>query len=108
MTQSFWHDDARYLETYWQAIPGIWVHGDLALRTPKAISLHDGALGRPLKVAGKRLGPAEGRRSSWNCMTWPRRPPSGIADAAKGQKLVVFVVPRPGVSVPDDALRRPP
>ncbi len=32
MTLSFWHDDERYLDTYWRTIPGLWVHGDLAVR----------------------------------------------------------------------------
>ncbi|MGX5806482.1 hypothetical protein ACWGS9_35920, partial [Bradyrhizobium sp. Arg314] len=31
MTQSFWQDNERYLDSYWRTIPGIWVHGDLAM-----------------------------------------------------------------------------
>jgi acyl-CoA synthetase (AMP-forming)/AMP-acid ligase II len=56
---SFWQDDDRYLDTYWQAIPGIWVHGDLALRTVAGDFFMMGRSDDTLKVAGKRLGPAE-------------------------------------------------
>ncbi|KDD17931.1 AMP-binding protein [Bordetella bronchiseptica] len=105
MTQSFWHDDARYLETYWQAIPGIWVHGDLALRTPEGYFFMMGRSDDTLKVAGKRLGPAEVEEVVLELHDVAEAAAIGVADAAKGQKLVVFVVPRPGVSVPEDALQ---
>src|SRR3546814_16226918 len=59
MTYSFWRDDQRYLETYWQAIPGIWVHGDLALRTREGNFFIMGRSDDTLKVDGKRRGPAE-------------------------------------------------
>src|SRR5205823_13953021 len=58
-TNGFWRDDKRYLETYWRHYPGMWHHGDFVYVD------HDGfwyVLGRSddtIKVAGKRLGPAE-------------------------------------------------
>jgi acetyl-CoA synthetase len=32
LSRSLWHDDARYLESYWEAIPGLWRQGDWAIR----------------------------------------------------------------------------
>ncbi len=61
MTRGFWQDEARYLETYFQKVPGVWVHGDLALQDEEG---HFFILGRSddtLKVAGKRVGPARWR-----------------------------------------------
>jgi len=58
MTQSFWNDRERYLETYWQQIPGIWTHGDLALRAAAAVLFLLGRSDDTLKIAGKRVGPA--------------------------------------------------
>ena len=72
MTQSFWCDDERYLETYWHTIPGIWVHGD-PLRTPDGNYFMMGRSDDTLKVAGKRLGRPRSRKSCWSCRTWPRR-----------------------------------
>ena len=59
MTRGFWRDPERYLETYWSRIPGVWVHGDWAEIDDDG---HWFILGRSddtLKVAGKRVGPAE-------------------------------------------------
>ncbi|MDR5752403.1 MULTISPECIES: AMP-binding protein [unclassified Caballeronia] len=95
MTQSFWDDDERYLETYWQAIPGIWVHGDLALRTPEGDFFMMGRSDDTLKVAGKRLGPAEVEEVVLELSDVAEAAAIGVADAEKGQKLVVFVVAKP-------------
>ena len=59
MTNSFWRDDERYLDTYWRTIPGIWVHGDLALRNAQGEYFLRGRSDDTLKLAGKRVGPAE-------------------------------------------------
>lgn len=92
MTHSFWHDDERYLETYWQAIPGIWVHGDLALRTEDGNFFMMGRSDDTLKVAGKRLGPAEVEEVVLELPGVSEVAAIGVDDADKGQKLVVFVV----------------
>ena len=105
MTQSFWRDDARYLETYWQTIPGIWVHGDLVLRTPEGNFFMMGRSDDTLKVAGKRLGPAEVEEVVLELPDLAEAAAIGVADADKGQKLVVFVVPKPGAAVSADQLR---
>ncbi|MFT3814940.1 MAG: AMP-binding protein [Acidovorax sp.] len=98
MTHSFWRDDDRYLESYWQTIPGIWVHGDLALRTPEGNFFMMGRSDDTLKVAGKRLGPAEVEEVVLELPGVAEAAAIGVADADKGQKLVVFVVPKPGVT----------
>ncbi|MFT3721075.1 AMP-binding protein [Pseudorhodoferax sp.] len=104
MTQSFWHDDERYLETYWQTIPGLWVHGDLALRTPEGNFFMMGRSDDTLKVAGKRLGPAEVEEVVLELPGVAEAAAIGVDDADKGQKLVVFVIARPDAP-PADALQ---
>lgn len=100
MTQSFWEDDARYLETYWRTLPGMWVHGDLAERD------HDGNLfirGRSddtIKLAGKRIGPAEIEDVLLEVPGTIELAAIGVNDSDKGQILVVFAVCQQG-SVPD-------
>lgn len=105
MTQSFWRDDERYLETYWRTIPGIWVHGDLALRTPEGNFFMMGRSDDTLKVAGKRLGPAEVEEVVLELADVAEAAAIGVADAEKGQKLVVFVVPKPGAAATADELQ---
>jgi acetyl-CoA synthetase len=95
MTQSFWQDDERYLETYWRTVPGIWVHGDLALRREDGVFFMMGRSDDTLKVAGKRLGPAEVEEVVLELPAVAEAAAIGVDDPDKGQKLVVFVVARP-------------
>ena len=93
MTQAFWEDRERYLDTYWRSVPGLWIDGDLAVEEADG---HFFLLGRSddtIKVAGKRLGPAEVEDVLLEMPGVSEAAAIGIEDAAKGQRLVVFVVP---------------
>ena len=95
MTQAFWEDRERYLDTYWRSVPGMWIHGDLAIEEEDG---HFFLLGRSddtIKVAGKRLGPAEVEDVLLEMPEISEAAAIGIEDSAKGQRLVVFVVPAP-------------
>ncbi len=92
MTQSFWRDDERYLDTYWRTVPGLWIHGDLALQTDDGHFFMRGRSDDTLKLAGKRLGPAEVEDVLLEMEQVTEAAAIGVDDAAKGQKLVVFVV----------------
>src|SRR5262249_49285104 len=59
MTKGIWRDSARYLESYWRAIPGVWTHGDFAKRDGAGLYYVLGRSDDTIKVAGKRTGPAE-------------------------------------------------
>jgi acetyl-CoA synthetase len=97
MTRSFWNDDDRYLQTYWSRFPATWVHGDFVMRTASATP---GAcsyviLGRSddtLKIAGKRLGPAEVEEIALGVRCVAEAAAIGVDDPQKGQQLVLFVV----------------
>jgi acetyl-CoA synthetase len=93
MTRSFWEDDARYLETYWQTVPGIWIHGDLAIRTRNGDFFLRGRSDDTLKLAGKRLGPAEVEEVMLELPGVSEAAAIGVDDPAKGQALVVFAIP---------------
>jgi acetyl-CoA synthetase len=93
MTRAFWQDRTRYLETYWSRFPGIWVHGDLALRRADGVFFLRGRSDDTLKIAGKRLGSAEVEEVLLELRGVAETAAIGVEDAAKGQKLVVFVVP---------------
>lgn len=104
MTQSFWRDDKRYLDSYWHTIPGLWVHGDLALRREDGCLFMMGRSDDTLKVAGKRLGPAEVEEIVLELPEVAEAAAIGVADADKGQKLVVFVVRTPSSDADTAAL----
>ena len=102
MTQAFWEDRERYLDTYWRSVPGLWIHGDLAVEEADG---HFFLLGRSddtIKVAGKRLGPAEVEDVLLEMPGVSEAAAIGIEDAAKGQRLVVFIVPAPQQPLPNN------
>jgi acetyl-CoA synthetase len=59
LTRGLWRDPQRYLESYWQRIPGVWVQGDLAMRDADGLWYMLGRSDDTIKIAGKRTGPAE-------------------------------------------------
>jgi len=102
MTRGFWGDKQRYLETYWSRFPDVWVHGDWAYVDPE-----DGlwyVLGRSddtIKVAGKRLGPAEVESVLVGNSAVAEAAAIGVPDELKGEALVCFVILRPGKAATD-------
>jgi len=104
MTASFWEDEARYLETYWRTLPGLWVHGDLARRTADGDFFMMGRSDDTIKLAGKRLGPAEVEEILLELPEVAEAAAIGVDDVAKGQKLVVFLVVNPAHAAASDEL----
>lgn len=104
MTASFWQDDNRYIDSYWSTIPGAWVHGDLAIRDKSGAFLMMGRSDDTIKVAGKRLGPAEVEEVVLELDAVSEAAAVGVNDAVKGQKLIVFLIPTPGHAETTEAL----
>ncbi|ADB86402.1 AMP-binding protein [Saccharolobus islandicus] len=96
MTRGFWRNPERYIETYWSIWKDIWVHGDLAYRDEEGYFYIVGRSDDTIKVAGKRVGPAE-IESMLN--SFPNVVESacvGVPDPMKGEKIVCFVVSKVG------------
>lgn len=96
MTRSFLGDDARYLETYFSKFPGVWYHGDWALRDADDQWFVLGRSDDTIKVAGKRVGPAEVEGVLTAHAAVSEAATIGVPDDLKGQVLVCFVVFKPG------------
>ncbi|MCW5955714.1 MAG: AMP-binding protein [Pyrinomonadaceae bacterium] len=92
MARGFWQEKERYLETYWRRFKNIWVHGDWAMRDKDG---HWFILGRSddtLKVAGKRVGPAEVESLLVAHPFVTEAAVIGVPDEVKGTAMVAFVV----------------
>ena len=96
MTQGFWRDRQRYLDTYWSRWPGVWVHGDWAYVAEDGLWYVLGRSDDTIKVAGKRLGPAEVESVLVADPAVAEAAAVGIPDELKGESLACFVVLRSG------------
>jgi acetyl-CoA synthetase len=104
MTRGLYRDPERYLETYWSRFAGVWWHGDFASVSADGQWFLHGRSDDTIKVAGKRLGPAEVETVVVAHPSVLEAAAVGVPDELKGESLWVFVVPGPGVE-PDEALR---
>ena len=103
MTRGFWKDDRRYEETYWSRFPNVWVHGDWAEVDEDGLWYILGRSDDTIKIAGKRVGPAEVESVLVEHPSVIEAAAIGIPDELKGQSLACFCVLRPGTS-PSPAL----
>ena len=98
MTQGFWRDPQRYLDTYWSRWPNVWVHGDWAATDEDGFWYILGRSDDTIKVAGKRLGPAEVEAALTSHTAVSEAAAIGVPHAVKGESLVCFVVLKNGVT----------
>jgi acetyl-CoA synthetase len=98
MTRGFWQDRERYLDTYWSRFPDVWVHGDWAEVAESGLWYIRGRSDDTIKVAGKRLGPAEVESVLVADPDVAEAAALGVPDEVKGEALVAIVVLRPGAT----------
>lgn len=104
MTRGFWKDPQRYLDAYWARWPNVWVHGDFAAVDADGLWYILGRSDDTIKIAGKRLGPAEVESILVRHPAVVESAAIGVPHEVKGSELVVFVVLKKGVEA-SDALR---
>ncbi len=104
MTCGFWQDPERYLDSYWRRLPGVWVHGDFAAVDEDGQWFILGRSDDTIKVAGKRVGPAEVESVLAGHPAVAEAAAIGVPHAIKGEAVVAFAVLKPGYE-PGEALR---
>ena len=98
MTRGFWKDRERYIETYWSRFPDVWVHGDWAAIDEDGLSYILGRSDDTIKIAGKRLGPAEVESILVAHAQVSEAAAIGVPDSIKGEALVCFCVLKKGAN----------
>jgi acetyl-CoA synthetase len=96
-TKSLWRDDDRYLDSYWHTLPGLWVHGDFAMRDEDGLAYILGRSDDTIKVSGKRTGPSEIETLLTGTGKVSEAAVIGVPDEVKGSAIVCVCVPMPGV-----------
>lgn len=96
MTRGFWNEPERYIETYWSRWPGVWFHGDWASVDKDGYWFLHGRTDDVIKVAGKRLGPAEVESIINEHKAVRESACIGLPHELKGEVLACFVALNPG------------
>ncbi len=104
MTRGFWGDRERYLDSYWRRHPGRWTHGDFAAVDADGLWYILGRSDDTIKVAGKRLGPAEVEAVLNAHPAVVESAAVGVPHDVKGQEVVAFAVLADGHE-PSETLR---
>ena len=102
MTRGFWRDPQRYLQTYWSRLPNVWVHGDWAAVDSDGLWYILGRSDDVIKVAGKRLGPAEVESALVKHPAVQECAAIGVPDEVKGESVVCFTILKPDYTPSED------
>jgi acetyl-CoA synthetase len=98
MTRGFWKDRERYIESYWSRWPDTWVHGDWAAIDDDGLWYILGRSDDTIKIAGKRLGPAEVESILVAHPQVSEAAAVGVPDPIKGEVMVCFCVLKEGAN----------
>ena len=104
LTNGFWKEPERYLETYFSRWEGVWYHGDWAKVDEKGLWYLYGRSDDTIKVSGKRVGPSEIESQLIKHPDVIEAAVVGTPHPVKGEGLTCFVVTRDSRE-PGDALR---
>ncbi len=105
MTRGFWNDRERYLDTYWRRFENVWMHGDFAAIDADGLWYILGRSDDTIKVAGKRLGPAEVEAILNAHEAVAESAAIGVPHPIKGEEVAAFCVLKPGFE-PSEPLRQ--
>ena len=103
--QTVWRDDARFLKTYWQSIPGKTLYNtfDWGIRDEDGYYYILGRTDDVINVAGHRLGTREIEESISSHPAVAEVAVVGVAEPIKGQVAMAFAVLRDPAAYPDAA-----
>ncbi|MFC0561761.1 AMP-binding protein [Halalkalibacter alkalisediminis] len=92
MTNGFWEQPKRYIETYWSRWPSTWVHGDWVIVDESGYFKITGRSDDIINMAGKRMGPSEMETVLASHDLVHEAGVIGVPDVQKGDAAVCFVV----------------
>lgn len=105
MTRGLWKEPERYIEVYWSRFPGVWYHGDWALIDQDGYWFLLGRADDVIKVAGKRIGPAEIESILNSHPAVAESACIGVPHSIKGEVIACFITLKKGYE-PSEELKR--
>lgn len=103
-TRSLWHDDERFIESYYSMFGDKWRQGDFAMIDADGFWYLLGRSDDTIKVSGKRTGPSEIEGILTGTGKIVEAAVIGLPDQIKGSTVGCVCVPMPGVDA-NESLR---
>ena len=103
--QTVWQDDARFVKTYWESIPGRLIYStfDWGIRDESGYYFILGRTDDVINVAGHRLGTREIEESIASHKAIMEVAVVGVEDKLKGQVAMAFAVLKDAAAYATDA-----
>lgn len=101
LTRGLWNDRERYMDTYWNRHPGLWIQGDVASMDEDGLWYLHGRADDTIKVAGKRTGPGEVEQLLLATGLVSEAAAVGVPDRLKGEAIVCACVRSRAADPPD-------
>ncbi len=103
--QTVWRDDERFVQTYWNSIPGRLIYStfDWGIRDQDGYFFILGRTDDVINVAGHRLGTREIEESISSHPNVAEVAVVGVADQLKGQVAMAFAVVKDASQIADEA-----
>jgi len=105
LTPTLWGDHERYVQNYWNRIPGVYYTGDAAQRDEDGYIWFLGRMDEIIKISAHRIGTIEIESALLQHAAVAEAAVIGRPDPLRGETACALVTLRSGY-VPDDALRQ--
>ncbi|MDD2218754.1 MAG: acetate--CoA ligase [Desulfoplanes sp.] len=102
MLLGLYNDPERYKKAYWEAIPGMYLAGDVARKDEDGYIWIQGRSDDVLNIAGHRIGTAELESALVSHRAVAEAAIIGIPDAIKGEVAKAFVILNEEFNDPED------
>ncbi|MGA3405393.1 MAG: acetate--CoA ligase [Candidatus Bathyarchaeia archaeon] len=104
LTPSLWRDHQRYVENYWNRIPGVYTTGDAAMMDGDGYLWFLGRVDEVIKISAHRIGTIEIESALLRHPSIAETAVIGRADQLRGETACAFVVMKSG-SGPNEILK---
>ncbi|MEM3699989.1 MAG: acetate--CoA ligase [Candidatus Bathyarchaeia archaeon] len=109
LTPTLWRDHERYVNDYWNRIPGVYYTGDAAIKDEDGYIWFLGRVDEVIKISGHRIGTIEIESALLGHPAVAEAAVVGRPDPLRGETACAFIVLRHGYepnSLLKDALRK--
>jgi acetyl-CoA synthetase len=104
LTPTLWRDHERYVQDYWNKIPGVYYTGDAAIKDEDGYIWFLGRVDEVIKISGHRIGTIEIESALLEHPAVAEAAVVGHPDPLRGETACAFIVLRHGYE-PNNALK---